>query len=106
MTAINIVINQGETYSAIFEVTDADGEAVDLTGYSSRSQLRRSYSSSSAISFDTAVSGSNVSIGLSDDVSSEMDAGRYVYDVEVEADDGTVTRIAEGTAILKPEVTR
>ena len=39
----NLTIDQGTTYSVSIAVNDDTGSARDLTGYTGRSQMRRSY---------------------------------------------------------------
>ena len=51
----NIVIDQGADYSASIDVTDADGDAVDLTGHTGKGQIRKTYSSSTAVDFTVNV---------------------------------------------------
>ena len=42
----NIVVDQGADYSAGIDVTDSDGDALNLTGYTVAGQIRKTYSSS------------------------------------------------------------
>ena len=50
----NLFIDQGTDFSIVVDVTDATGEVLDLTGYSSAAQIRKTYgSSSAAASFTT-----------------------------------------------------
>ena len=51
----NIVVDQGTDYSAGIDVTDSDGDALDLTGYTAAGQIRKSYASSTAVNFTAAV---------------------------------------------------
>ena len=105
----DIVIDQGADYSASIDVTDADGDAVDLTGHTGKGQIRKTYSSSTAVNFDPAIvqsaTNGTVRIGLSSTTTNNMKAGRYVYDVEI--DNGSaITRIVEGQLEVRPGVTR
>ena len=43
----NIVIDQGTDYSASIDVTDADGDALNLTGHTGKGQVRKTFSSTS-----------------------------------------------------------
>ncbi len=38
----NITIDQGTDFSSAIDVTDADGDAVNLTGYTVKGQIRKS----------------------------------------------------------------
>ena len=106
----NIVVDQGTDYSASIDITDTDGDTIDLTGYSAAGQIRKTYSSSTAVDFtvtiaDPATSGV-LNIGLSNAQTNQMKAGRYVYDVEITSSGGTKTRVLEGQFEITPGVTQ
>lgn len=105
----NLVIDQGSTFTADIDVTDRYGNVLDLTGYTVAGQIRKTYSSSTAVDFTAAVSQATngvVTISLSSGQTGGMKAGRYVYDVEVTSSDSQVTRIIEGQVEINPQVTR
>jgi len=111
-TVNNLVIDQGTTFSLTITVADVNGNEIDLTGYTLRAQMRKSYGANSSTSFtvtsETPETGELV-MELTDAQTSALKAGRYVYDVEIEApegDGGTVTRVLEGIVTVTPEVTR
>ena len=97
--ASNLVIDQGSDFSVVIRYIDDDGAAVDLTGYQARSKMRRSYYSANATTFGANISDAangNVTLTLDSNTTSNLKAGRYVYDVEVVANATyTVTRIVE-----------
>lgn len=104
----NLVIDQGSTFSADLILTDDNGDAVSLTGYSANSQIRKWYTSSNpAATFTTSVdsNGGIISLSLTSEQTANIVAGRYVYDVEI--NDGTTTsRIVEGIVTVTPQVTK
>ena len=106
---VEIQIEAGATFSTEVTVNDANGYPKDLTDYAVRSQLRKSYYSTTSIDFEAdiidPVNGS-IEMGLSANTTSNIRAGRYVYDVEIEDSEGVVTRIFEGIATVLPNVTR
>ena len=105
----NFTIDQGTTFSADIDVTDADGDILNLTGYTVAGQMRKSYNSTTFTAFSASISnatGGVVTIGLSATQTNALKAGRYVYDVEITASDATVTRIIEGQIEVTPGVTR
>jgi hypothetical protein len=107
----DIFIDQGSTYSSTIDVSDKNGFPFDLTDYSSRGQIRRSYHSQTAIDFVTSIIQPDdigkVSISLSAAVTREMKAGRYVYDIEVFNDETEdVIRISEGQVEISPASTK
>jgi calcineurin-like phosphoesterase len=104
----NLIIDQGSTFVADLNLTDEEGDVLSLIGYEVNSQIRKWYTSSNtAATFTTAV---NTDIGvitlsLSSNQTSSLEAGRYVYDVEL--NDGVeVSRIVEGIITVTPQVTR
>lgn len=106
----NIVIDQGADFSTAITVTDVDGNIVDLTNYTAAGQIRKHYTSTTAVSFtitfDTPRTDGIVNLKLSNTQTANMEAGRYVYDVELTSLGGTVSRLAEGIATVTPQVTR
>jgi hypothetical protein len=107
-TKANITIDQGTTFSTTISLTDDNGDPINLTGYSGRSQMRKHYTSSNSQSFTVSlgeVSGI-VSLGLTASQTANLVPGRYVYDVEVVSGANVVSRIIEGIVTVTPEVTR
>ena len=106
-TKSNLVIDQGATFSTDLTLTDENGDALNLTGYTANSQLRKWYTSSNSISFSTTTNTSIgvVTLSLSSNQTAALTAGRYVYDVEI-SDGTTISRIVEGIVTVTPNVTR
>lgn len=106
----NIVVDQGADYSASIDVTDSDGDNIDLSGYTAAGQIRKTYSSSTAVDFTVAVaspaSAGVLNISLSNTQTNAMKAGRYVYDVEITNSGGVKTRVLEGQVEITPGVTQ
>ena len=105
----NITIDQGTDFSSSIDVTDAEGDAVNLTGYTVKGQIRKTYTSSTAVDFTCAVSNAAagiISIALTAAQSNAMKSGRYVYDVEMTASGGAKTRVVEGQVEITPGVTQ
>lgn len=109
-TVYNLAIDQGTDFSTTIEVNDDTGSDRDLTGYTGRAQLRRSYHSVSNTAFTVTIdnpSEGEVVLSLSNAITANLRYGRYVYDVElVKTSDGTVERILEGVVTVYPEVTK
>ena len=106
----NLVIDQGASFSASIDVTDSDGDALNLTGYTAAGQMRRTYSSTTATDFTASIqsaSGGTVKISLTATETNAIKAGRYVYDVEItNTSTQEVIRIVEGQVEVTPGVTR
>jgi len=107
-TKVNIVIDQGTDFSTSISLTNSDGSQLDLTGIVAASQIRKSYTSSNAVSFVTALANNTgtLTLSLNNSVTSTLSSGRYVYDVELTDSSNVVTRILEGIVTVTPEVTR
>lgn len=105
----NLTIDQGSTFKADIDVTDADGDALNLAGYTVAGQLRKNYSSSTSTDFTASVTSTTngtIRISLSATQTNDLKAGRYVYDVEITSSTGEVTRVLEGQVEVTPGVTR
>ena len=105
----NIFIDQGADFTTTVTVTDSNGDAVSLAGYSAAAQIRKSYSSSTSTAFTTSISnasGGEITITLSDTQTAALEAGRYLYDVLITASGGDKTRVVEGQVTVNPSVTR
>ena len=108
----NWTINQGETASLTYARTlTSDGSAINFeSGAQFRMQAKDRYGGSAVVTLDnndfTHVASSNtftVTISATDTAGISA-PGRYVYDIE--AIEGTViTRVLEGSLIVRPEVT-
>ena len=51
----NLTIDQGTDFSFAVDVTDTDGNALNLTGFTAAGQIRKSYSSSTSTSFTASI---------------------------------------------------
>lgn len=102
----NLVIDQGSTFSATINLDDSNGDDLVVTGYTSRSQMRKHYSSSNSVTISTSLSNGLLTLSLTATETAAITAGRYVYDVELIDSSNNVTRIIEGIITVTPEVTR
>ena len=104
----NIVIDQGTTFATTIDVTDEDGNIVNLTGFTGAAQLRKHYTSTAQTAFTVSITANTgvVSLSLSANVTNNVAAGRYVYDCELTDAAGTVSRLIEGIVTVTPGVTR
>ena len=105
----NFTLEQGATFSREITVQDS-GSAMNLTGYTPRMQMRSTHDSSTiALTFTATVSNASqgkISLTATDTLTSAVEEGIYVYDLEIESSVGTVTRLMEGNVTVTPEVTR
>ena len=107
--AQNIIIDQDSNYSQQFEAKTDAGVVIDLTGSTLDGMIRKSFASTTATSFTTAIvsaTAGTFTLALTDVQSAALERGRHVYDVRVTDSTSTITRIQEGVATVSPSVTR
>lgn len=104
----NILVDQGTTFSTTITVTDDEGTPLTLTNYTGAAQMRKHYTSSNATSFSVSVNNSTgeITLALTANQTSNLVAGRYVYDVELTDANSAVSRIVEGIVTVTPQVTK
>ena len=105
----NLFVDQGSSYSNIITVAATSGSALDLTGYTVASQMRKSYQSSTAFAFTASVYDAlngKVRLQLTSTQSGAITPGRYLYDVEITDPNGNKTRVIEGIVTVTPEITK
>jgi hypothetical protein len=105
----NLTIDQGSTFSASIDITDVEDNILVLTGYTVAAQIRKTYDSTTAVSFTGSVSNATqgeITISLTPAQTNALVAGRYVYDAEITSAGGTVTRVIEGQVEVTPGVTQ
>ncbi|NBP55062.1 hypothetical protein EBU71_00690 [bacterium] len=106
----DLFLEQGTTFTSTIVLDDIDGEPLDLTDITAKGQIRRSYYSANTtaefiITIPSPTEGAVV-LSLSANTTSNIAAGRYVYDVAIKDTSNTITRILEGTVSVLPQVTK
>ena len=105
----NLTVDQGSSFESTIDITDNENNPVNLTGYTFMGQIRKTYASTTSVSFTiTSISPTSGSINLvlSAEQTSGIKAGRYLYDVEIISSTNIVTRVIEGQIEVTPRVTR
>ena len=109
-TKVDLVIDQGASFSTDLSLSDQYGNKTYLTGYRADSQIRKWYTSiNPSATFTATVNtiSSVITLKLNATETSSLSPGRYVYDVEIHEINGqSVSRIVEGIITVTPEVTR
>jgi hypothetical protein len=105
--AINITIEQGEDFSATYNVLNPDESIAALANYSAAGTLRKHPGATTGYSFSTSltVATGTVTISLSNSVTKLLSPGRYYYDVFLIASGGIRTKAFEGNALVNPSAT-
>ena len=108
-----ILIDQGATYSLALTYKDANGTAINLTGYTAAMQIRTSYESASTVVSLTSSSGIVITaatglltINITSTQTAALTPGTYVYDLEITSGANVVTRLIQGSVMVSAEVTR
>tara|TARA_A100001011_G_scaffold390969_1_gene475450 strand:+ start:564 stop:896 length:333 start_codon:yes stop_codon:yes gene_type:complete len=108
-TYANLFIDQGSDFSSTIDLSQTSG-TLDLTNYTARGQIRKTYASSTKVDFTASLDTTNkkITISLLAGSTSTMKAGRYVYDVEIlnNSAPANVTRVLEGQIEVTPRVTQ
>ena len=105
----NLTVDQGSSFESTIDITDSENNPVNLTGYTFRGQIRKTYASTTSVSFtitSTTPTGGSINLVLSAAQTSGIKAGRYLYDVEIISSTNIVTRVIEGQIEVTPRVTR
>lgn len=109
----NMTCYQGATFS-LAPVWKINGQVVNLTDYTAVMQVRTSPDDPTVlVELSTAngritITGTSglVSLSLNAATTAALDAGQYVYDLELTAPDSTVTRLLQGGFVVIPQVTQ
>jgi hypothetical protein len=105
----NIVIDQGTDFEATIDLTSPDGLPYNLVGHSVASQMRKNYATATAAATFLAShndAAGQITLILPKADTTDLEPGRYMYDVEITSSGGLVTRVVQGTATVTPGITR
>jgi len=95
----DLYADQGSYFSTFVTVGSNDLN-VNLTGYSARGKIRKSYTSSTSYDFVVTIPnavGGKLMLELDSATTAAIKPGRYLYDVEItQTSTGKVTRVVEG----------
>lgn len=105
MTAIpvNLVIEKGTDFEASFNITNEDGSALNLLGYTAACRLKRSYSTSSFIPVTVnfvSRPGGVISMIMSNTETNALERRRYAYEIVITSPTNYKTRVVEGIATV------
>jgi len=104
---VNIVIDQGTTFNTDYTFTDENDTPIDFSTYQGRSQMRKTYTSSTSYAFTVSLGNTGIiSLSMNAATTSSITAGRYLYDLEVVDSSNVISRLVEGIVTVTPEITR
>lgn len=105
----DIYLEQGVTFNSQIVLNDDYGNSLNLTGFSVQSQGKRSYFSNvvylhfNATVYDAA--NGVIQLSANSASTSQVPAGKLVYDVITIDSSNNVTRVVEGQIFVSPGVT-
>ena len=107
---VELDLDQGTDLSYNLDLTQDDGSPLDVTGYIFASSIRKSYYSANVtanltVTIVDAANG-NVTLTMNAATTSNIKAGRYLFDVKQKDAGNTTTRIVEGIITVLPQVTQ
>lgn len=110
----DMVIDQGATLSRALTWKNPARVPYDLTNFTARMHVRATVADSGTVLIRTTENGGIVlggttgvvTVKLTAAESAAIPAGRYVYDLELVSGGGEVSRLVEGSFVVRPEVTR
>lgn len=108
---VELQLDQGSTFNNIINITDdLTNAAVNVSGYSFQSQMRRSFYSANIsaniVCTVTNTANGEVTMSITAANTANIKPGRYVFDVKSTKEDNTVERILEGIITVNPSTTR
>ena len=101
----DVRMTQGDSFVEELLMEDGEGDAIDLSGYTFRSQLRRTADNGLVAEFAISVSGSTVTRSLSPAVTAGL-SGTYVHDFQWADPQGRIKTLLSGSFEIEAEVTR
>jgi len=105
----NIIIEQGYSFDTYFQLEDTrTNDPLILTGSIAESKIRKNYESLNYVSFASTIVDPNlgiISISLTENQTTSLKPGRYVYDVKILSGEKKYKAV-EGSALVRAGVTR
>lgn len=110
----NFKAEQGADFIRQITWQDADGNAIDLSGYSARMQVRREVDDSAVLLELTTENGyitlggaaGTIDLNFPASGTTSLSSSAGVYDLELVSGGGVITRLLQGTFDVSREVTR
>lgn len=107
--SINHDMDQGANFAFSIVAKDSLGNAIGLSGSTAYCQMRKYYTSETAITLGTAITGGTgyITVFMGATNTAAVKPGVYFYDVELHSNNGSmVQRLVQGMVTVYPEVTR
>jgi len=106
---VELLIEQGATFSTTVNVEDTAGSAINLYSYTASSRMSKSYYSTSNTIITSTVTGNangEITLSMTAANTANLTPGRQVFDLLItNTSTGVKTRVVEGIIIVSPGVT-
>jgi hypothetical protein len=108
---VELYMDQGTTFRNVINLIDDTTNAyININNYIIRSQMRRTYYSANAtanlVCTITDSANGEITMTLAAANTSNIKAGRYLFDLETVDTNNSVVRVLEGIITVTPEITR
>ena len=106
---MELLIEQGATFSTTVNVEDTAGAAINLYSYTASSRMSKSYYSTSNTIITSTVTGNangEITLSMTAANTANLTPGRSVFDLLItNTSTGIKTRVVEGIIVVSPGVT-
>lgn len=110
MAYAELTVDQGTTFNASLDLTNDDGSAINVANYTFESQIRKSYYSSNPTANITITTidapNGNIRLSMTAANTTNITAGRYLYDIKMTSPTNVTTRVIEGIITITPQVSK
>ena len=107
---VELFCDQGTDFSITLDLSNDDGTAINVTNYVLTSSIRKSYYSSTVTANLTVTisdaSNGNITLSMNSATTSNIKAGRYLYDVKMRDAANVTSRVIEGIITVYPQITK
>lgn len=104
----DLVLYRGDYFPMTVTLKDANGTALNLTGYTAKAQIKTGFTDTLPYNFTTTIDAANgkVTLILTSAVSETIPGGSYIWDFQVTDGSGNVRTYLAGDVTVYDEVTR
>ena len=107
---VELFCDQGTDFSFTLDIANDDGTPVNVAGYTLTSSIRKSYYSidptaNMVVTVLSAANG-NLQLSMNSATTTNIKAGRYLYDVKMVSNANVTSRVIEGIITIYPQITK
>lgn len=103
----NIFIDKDTNFELDVEVLDENSNNFNFSGYSSFSQIRKSWNEDVTAEFTITLTSGNINLKLAPSDTANASPGKYMYDVCIKhSTTNAITKVMEGTIFINPTISR